>query len=620
MSNKELENFSKIIQIFNNKKVDYVETIYTYKKIMFLYKTDVLSFSQIPSTTPASTGGLSEGRPLLIRTEYRPARVTGRSRGDISSLIKNRYKCRECTERIKTFISLQDKNGCSIFKVDLEEASASFGGDIGVLEEDIIFYNNINDLCKEEKREITGVYIPHTENTICKFEKTKGGFEHFTKDILNKDPRITKDDIDKINYVINRYLFAGKNGGHMFNMISKICFPTIKDGLDSLSLMKECLKLSNYGNIMSSAADWLYDLILSISNTGKEWSTLTQVEKYNLCIESLLKLDISKDWSGYVILTYQTASNNIVDLLGKASSVGAMIKMIEDRMDPLKYQRRDMNKQLSETQINNSIKSLGEFENTIMTIQELSIYEPETIVFNRNRSGCTLVNQSDNISEVLETVRLQSSPSSIEVFQNMKRNKAPAGEFYKRTVDRSAAGGDSHRAAASSTSIMNLKTIKDLLNLTREYPNTEVQICTFNTNCVYIAKTNIDTSKLSVPYFWAFKSSKVNELNVYKKVVAIVPIFENKLLNRKYLSVHFILDKEKPFSDVNCCFPEFLSSEYTRQCGPAFEQINKYTKITIPDTEENLACGVGISSMKSNKISPIYLKINNIKIQMDLLE
>ena len=524
MSDKELENFSKIIQIFNNKKVDYVETIYTYKKIMFLYKTDVLSFSQIPSTTPASTGGLSEGRPLLIRTEYRPARVTGRSRGDISSLIKNRYKCRECTERIKTFISLQDKNGCSIFKVDLEEASASFGGDIGVLEEDIIFYNNINDLCKEEKREITGVYIPHTENTICKFEKTKGGFEHFTKDILNKDPRITKDDIDKINYVINRYLFAGKNGGHMFNMISKICFPTIKDGLDSLSLMKECLKLSNYGNIMSSAADWLYDLILSISNTGKEWSTLTQVEKYNLCIESLLKLDISKDWSGYVILTYQTASNNIVDLLGKASSVGAMIKMIEDRMDPLKYQRRDMNKQLSETQINNSIKSLGEFENTIMTIQELSIYEPETIVFNRNRSGCTLVNQSDNISEVLETVRLQSSPSSIEVFQNMKRNKAPAGEFYKRTVDRSAAGGDSHRAAASSTSIMNLKTIKDLLNLTREYPNTEVQICTFNTNCVYIAKTNIDTSKLSVPYFWAFKSSKVNELNVYKKVVAIVPI------------------------------------------------------------------------------------------------
>ena len=219
MSDKELENFSKIIQIFNNKKVDYVETIYTYKKIMFLYKTDVLSFSQIPSTTPASTGGLSEGRPLLIRTEYRPARVTGRSRGDISSLIKNRYKCRECTERIKTFISLQDKNGCSIFKVDLEEASASFGGDIGVLEEDIIFYNNINDLCKEEKREITGVYIPHTENTICKFEKTKGGFEHFTKDILNKDPRITKDDIDKINYVINRYLFAGKNGGHMFKTI-----------------------------------------------------------------------------------------------------------------------------------------------------------------------------------------------------------------------------------------------------------------------------------------------------------------------------------------------------------------------------------------------------------------
>jgi hypothetical protein len=244
-----------------------------------------------------------------------------------------------------------------------------------------------------------------------------------------------------------------------------------------------------------------------------------------------------------------------------------------------------------------------------------------------------------NLEEVRPLNGVDKGPSSIEVFQNMKRNKAPAGEFYKRTVvgaDGSAAcdpctyvtprteGGDLDASFggkyATSTSIMNLKTIKDLLNLIREYPNTEVQICTFNTNCVYIAKTNIDTSKLSVPYLWAFKASKVYEVNVYKKVVAIVPMFENKLLNRRYLSVHFILDKEKPFSHVNCCFPEFLSSEYTRQCGPAFEQINKYTKITIPDTEENLACGVGISSMKSNKISPIYLKINNIKVQLDLLE
>ncbi|ARF10099.1 hypothetical protein Indivirus_14_6 [Indivirus ILV1] len=624
MSDKELENFSKIIKIFNNKKVDYVETMYTYKKIMFLYKTDTTK-----STSEASNSG--------------PIR---RGDLDVGYLIKNRYKCRECTERIKTFISLQDKNGVSIFSSFgsyLEEASSKIC-DRSEVEEDIVFYNNINNLCKEEKREITGVYIPHTENTICNFEKTKGGFEHFTKDILNKDQRITKDDIDKINYVINRYLFSSKNGGHMFNMISKICSPTVKDGLDSLSLMKECLKLSNYGNIMSSSTDWLYNLILSISNTGKEWIQLPQVEKYNLCIGSLLKLDISKDWSGYVILTYQTASNNIVDLLGKASSIGSMIIMIEERMDPLKYQRRDMNKQLSETQINNSIKSLGEFENTIMTIQELSSYEPKTIVFNttpvHKKDGCyTVIEPPVNLEEVRPLNGVDKGPSSIEVFQNMKRNKAPAGEFYKRTVvgaDGSAAcdpctyvtprteGGDLDASFggkyATSTSIMNLKTIKDLLNLTREYPNTEVQICTFNTNCVYIAKTNIDTSKLSVPYLWAFKASKVYEVNVYKKVVAIVPMFENKLLNRKYLSVHFILDKEKPFSHVNCCFPEFLSSEYTRQCGPAFEQINKYTKITIPDTEENLACGVGISSMKSNKISPIYLKINNIKVQLDLLE
>jgi Zn-dependent M32 family carboxypeptidase len=127
-------------------------------------------------------------------------------------------------------------------------------------------------------------------------------------------------------------------------MIEKICTPSVKDGLNSLILMRKCLAESVYGKNLSMSTEWLYELVEKINKCEKEWRYMKEIDKWNICVEFLLKLPITKDYTGYVIEQYQTASNNVIDLLGAATTVESMKKMIENRMCPLNYQRRDPEK------------------------------------------------------------------------------------------------------------------------------------------------------------------------------------------------------------------------------------------------------------------------------------
>jgi hypothetical protein len=563
-SNINILNFSSIIKSFDRQQVNYLTMLYNTKNLTMLYRT---------KTIP-----------------------------EIVNRIKEKYKCRECAERISEYLSLKDASGNSIFPPPNWTLSTPSDSDS---EEDIQFYKDIKDVHdKEPSRKITGVYVT-TGDTVCNFERVKGHFEHYTKCITKKtDPSISPAEITKINFVIARYLYCSatestESTNHMFNMLTKICTPTVKDGMDSLCLMKTCLANSVYGNILSCAVNWLHDLTNEIYKTGKEWIELKEIEKFNICVVSLLGLPISKDLNGFVILPYQTASNNVVDLLGSATTVEGMIKMIETRMSPLNYQRRDPNKELSNTQIENAIKYLGDFTNTIMTVDELNTFEPNSI----------LTPGSPDPKPEQESVTLTAFEKMKSI--NPKINTNLAGGFANRA-------NRANRAGNPEPVVVN--TIKDVLVLCRKYPNTEIEICVYNMNFTYVAKTTLDETKRSVPYFWCFSGHKSYDRDCYKKVVALVPTFENTSLKQRYLSVHFILENQKPFSTKNCCFPEFLSSEYSRTCGPAFEKLNNTVNIIVPDNQ--IACGVGTNASNANYklITPVFLKINGIKFEINLLQ
>lgn len=555
--------FTNIVDVFNSKKIDYNTLMYNTKKIHFLYKT-----------------------------------CTNTS---IAREIKNKYKCRECAERIAEFSSLQDANGESIFSPEYIYNRLSIS-DHAENEEERCFYSKLQEMMRRSPiKKINSIYIV-TGDALLDLQKEKGGFDHFYKNIpqIYRSDDISKEDHIKINFVINRYLFSPTKS-HMFTMVEKICTPTVKDGLNSLILMKKCLEESAYGNILSNATEWLYNLIEKINQCEKEWVYVKDTDKWNICVEFLLKLPISKDYTGYVIETYQTASNNVIDLMGVASNMECMKKMIEIRMSPLNYQRREPTKELSTTQVMNAIKVLGDFKNTIMTVDELSMYEPNTILLN------------DVKQDVGSTTSVGSTLNAFEKMGNIISGK-------NRGVLHS--GGFSLRCGTTSTTQIptNIKTISDVLEFCKKNENVNVEIDTYDMNKTYVAKTNLDIDKLCVPYLWAFSTSKHLISPRFSKVVAIVPTYLNEKIKR-YKSVHFIIKGERPFASRNCCFPEFLSSEYTRVCGPAFEKLNTSVEIEVPIGEVSLACGVGTSAINSGNMlqKKITLKINDVPFEIYLL-
>ena len=100
----------------------------------------------------------------------------------------------------------------------------------------------------------------------------------------------------------------------------------------------------------------------------------------------------------------------------------------------------------------------------------------------------------------------------------------------------------------------------------------------------YIAKTSLPHEKLCVPFMWCVFESSINiGVTTWTKVTHIVPTWK-QLDNTKYRNVFFVINNThgKNIKD-NCCFPGFLSSEYKRTCGSAFEGLNKTMPITVPD-------------------------------------
>ena len=513
----------------------------------------------------------------------------------LSKLIKSTNNCRTCSKRAIELGSLTDMEGNSVY------LTKEFYEKISIDDPHKHIYEEVSSICELIKKEpITELYIV-SGNVLCEFPEKQGGFSHFYKDIpedMRTDSSITFDEITQIYQMFHRYLFA--TDSHMFKMIAKITTPTVQSGLDSLNLMEQCLKDSIYGNILLHSTRWLKSIVERLQTIGKEWSHMTPREKWILCVEFLLQLKISKDDTGVVLLPYQTASNNVVDLLGSANSVPAMKKMVEQRMDPHNYQRRDQTKELSEGQIANAISKLGDFTNTIMTLEELPILVPETIMINSASPS------DDSSLSAFEKMRLSSKKAEVESGKGKGKGKA------------AAAGGFASRAGVSSldTQIKDIKTITNLVKFLRENPShiKKMQIYNSGFQTTYIAKTTLSQEALTVPYMWSFQVGYAN--SEWKDVVAVIPSYETINI---YKIVHFILKDCRYKIATNCCFPAFLSPEYRRTCGPAFEKLNTEMPITIP--EGAIACGVGTNPQnESNKLpSPIKLKINEIEISIDRL-
>jgi hypothetical protein len=87
-----------------------------------------------------------------------------------------------------------------------------------------------------------------------------------------------------------------------------------------------------------------------------------------------------------------------------------------------------------------------------------------------------------------------------------------------------------------------------------------------------------------------------------------------------YRNCLFVTPKIKfPARIGNCCFPEFLTPEYRRICGTAFEGLNRTTNIGIPTGQPMIGIGISAKDARNQLTEPINLRIGGILVTLTTL-
>lgn len=497
-------------------------------------------------------------------------------------LVHDQFNCRECGRRAENYCKHSTKYGLPVFLHPscVEELSYPHCIEF-VSKEDYDLYSDMSSLsCNLVKSPIVGLKI--VDKSLYDYPQESGGFHHWIVRVPKhyESSNFSNKEILKIESAFHRYLPE-----LMPSLVAKITGES-RENLDSskqsLLLMKECLDVATYGNKFIPALDWCLNIVNDLLSSEKSLHKMTDYEKWTFYATHLLVSPISEELHGAVCPFYHTVNNNILDLLGKANSKEEMIKLVENRLSPENYQRRDVNANINENEIKIAMTHLGDFTNTVMTFSEVCNL-PHAVTVNKATSSLYGFNKM-----------LNSLTES--------KNDAPFN-FAKRCE------------TSIEDKIKSIKTVDDLLEFVSQNPYVKVEIESESNNSVYISKTTLDSEKISVPHFWSYCNNKIHT-PTWGNVTCILPMYK---YITKYKNVAFICDNSEisPSGLGNCCFPEFLNSKYTRICGKAFERLNTTVPIFTPD--EKLAIGIGKSGKNQQGDVHIKLRINNTQIIINKL-
>ncbi len=462
--------------------------------------------------------------------------------------------CRTCNEREQKFSTLINRDGTHPF--------LSFDPDSGPARE-------MKSVVDAPRKGSYGISIIDNED-VFDFRLETGTYTHFhlSADVL------TTPEIDKQLYEAAHHCYVEEK------LIMRLLVRLCSNGLDgahiSLTLMEEIMHTVTYGTKFLGSIRWLLKVVNYLRETGQTPTQMSKFDSFMLSTKALFWAPIA---IGPVCTFYHQANDNILGLLEDAKTEKAMRRMVEKRLNPNDYQRPTSKP--SDGDIENAMKILGDFTNSLMT--------------------------TDEVEALPHTVKINGKPqliSSMAAFAAMKKTK------------KSGPGGFAARVGKDTESIVidNIVTLTDLVLYFRENPDTDLEVQTTTLKPIYIALTSL-LDVCRYPHLWAFmnkRSSTYIGLGGWKSVSAMVPIYEYAPNHQNFM---FICKGAHPGKKMtNCCFPEFLAMEHRRTCRKAFEELNKTMPLVIP-TNGPYALGVGTSGKSENgKLTmSVILKINGIK-------
>jgi hypothetical protein len=524
-----------------------------------------------------------------------PSDLTQRTREIVFAYIK----CRMCANAAATLIQYSSLDGSPLFFTEellkfIAEDDPSFS-----------FYKEMIEITKAAlKFPIVNLEIV---TPVMIGSKTSGGFDHWAPNIT---PVISLNGKNMPFYqaAIDRYIKDPMLERLISNLLSQ------EGGIDgaiaSLSLMDACCKKAPYGDTFLGTVNWLLEFltVLKTSFGGRSLDQISPIEKFTLLGQLLFKGRLTLDFHGTTCTSFHQANNNVIDLMQTAKSEEAMIKLLTERLDPTKYLRRDETKVLSDKQIDQTMKILGDFEHRMMTHDKLATL-PRVVVLTEKKTS-----------------------SSLSAFEKMKLEKsAGGGASASASASASGGGGFAARCGKSNltTTITKIKTVEQLCDFLRVHPDTELEIQVESgypvklVDSTLIGKTDDEgVPLLKVPFVWGFSSNsilQVYKLAGYQKVSHVLPMWDISSEYKKYQNVYFGIKVSYVDFPGVCTFPEFLSDKYLRVLGPAFEKLHNTMEMILP--EGPLAYGIGntASDRDHTLMKPLNLKVDGVPLKLTKL-
>lgn len=365
----------------------------------------------------------------------------------------------------------------------------------------------------------------------------------------------------------------------------------------SLLVAQGALSEAVYGDRLLPSLKWLLRVVEYFEKEGKLPLQRTKGQLWLLCAEMLLWTAIHPDGTdgkNAVSPVIQQAHGNLIPLLDKAMDKSAMVRMLNDRMDPRHYQRATAAP--TQGQILNAMSALGEFSNRVLTVEE-SVALPHAIPL---------------CSSPLASSSSSSMPSSMATFKDMLATASSPSIKGKKNP-----GAFAGRCA---TGAMEIGTVRDLVAHLKARPHTRLEVCVRGMGDMYVGGTTLPKEKICVPHFWAFTGTRGSYTHTFPddwaEVVVVHPLYEYL---SQYRTVLLVLKNVKaPATVGNCCFPEFLEVNYRRTCRSAFEEMNRRVRLEVKG-DKPMAMGVGICAInESGKLnSPVSVRVDGMQYTLE---
>jgi hypothetical protein len=511
--------------------------------------------------------------PQLTTVDGKKVTVALRHGGDpkeLCELIRQQHGCNECVSRAKVLgrLSIPDpkKNGLlmPLFMVHpklLDESYTPFALANGTLCKAPIVGLSV----------LVGSHVGGFEEEEGMELSTQRPFRHYHIRI----PEDKRSDVDaveakRLEKAFWRYcptllpslldtLLPQKEAGTVDDKVTRI--------KSSLLVTQSALSDAVYGDRLLPSLKWLLRIVEYFEKEGKLPLQRSTNQLWLLCAEMLLWTAIHPDGTegkNAVSPVVQQAHGNLIPLLDKAMDKRAMVRMLNDRMDPRHYQRPTVTP--TQGQIQNAMSTLGEFSNRVLTAEEAASL-PHAISLG---------------SSSLST---PSSSSSMATFQDMLA-KATAKAKGKNP------GAFAGRCATGATEI---RTVTELVAYLKAHPRTRLEVSVRGMADMYVGGTTLPKEKLCVPHFWAFTGTRGSYTHKFPddwaEVVIVHPLYEYL---PQYRTVLLVLKNMRMSTTVgNCCFPEFLEPQFRRTCRSALEEMNRRVSLQVQENQP-MAMGVGI--------------------------